>query len=218
MVTPDPLPNSAVKHISVDDSGNAKVDQRLDLVLSFFILKNTPLKVFLCYIFVIIYLLILKFFMSNKFMQKALEVAREHSFKLEGGPFGAVVVKNGEIISEGWNTVTTDNDPTCHAEVNAIRRACKKLNTFDLSDCEIYSSTEPCPMCLGAIYWAKLSALYFGNSRQDAAKIGFDDEFIYEELNKNIFERKLKTENGVMSNEVNKLFEDWKNLPGVKMY
>ena len=156
--------------------------------------------------------------MLDEFMRKALEVAREHSFKLEGGPFGAVVVKEGKVISEGWNTVTSDNDPTCHAEVNAIRKACKKLNTYDLSGCEIYSSTEPCPMCLGTVYWAKLSALYFGNARQDAARIGFDDEFIYEELNKNISERKLKTVGGIESEEVNKLFEEWKRLPGVKMY
>lgn len=156
--------------------------------------------------------------MFNKFVQKAIEVAREHSFKLEGGPFGAVVVKDGEIIAQGWNTVIIDNDPTCHAEVNAIRKACKKLGTFDLSGCEIYSSTEPCPMCLGTVYWAKLSVLYFGNARQDAAKIGFDDEFIYEELDREIEKRKLKTVGGVMSEEANKLFGEWKNLPGIKMY
>lgn len=156
--------------------------------------------------------------MDNKFMKRAIEVAREHSFRFEGGPFGAVVVKDGEIISEGWNTVTTDNDPTCHAEVNAIRKACKKLNTFDLSGCELYSSTEPCPMCLGTTYWAKLSALYFGNSRQDAAKIGFADEFIYEELDKDIARRNLKTAAGIMADEANELFTEWTNLEGIKMY
>ncbi|OGJ47033.1 tRNA-specific adenosine deaminase [Candidatus Peregrinibacteria bacterium RIFOXYB12_FULL_41_12] len=156
--------------------------------------------------------------MNKKFMSQALEVARNHCMKYEGGPFGAVVVKNGKVISEGWNTVTTDNDPTCHAEVNAIRKACNALKTFDLSGCEIYSTTEPCPMCLATIYWAKLSGLYFGNDRKDAAGIGFDDQFIYDEIARASEDRSLKTYGGVMAADVTKLFREWKKLPGIKMY
>lgn len=151
-------------------------------------------------------------------MSAAIEVARKHCMKYEGGPFGAVVVKNGKIIGEGWNTVTTDNDPTCHAEVNAIRKACKKLKTYDLSGCEIYSTTEPCPMCLATIYWAKMSGLYFGNDRKDAAGIGFDDDFIYQEISRAPDSRHLKTRGGIMAPDVSKLFKEWKRLPGVKMY
>jgi len=156
--------------------------------------------------------------MQKKFMSAAIEVARKHCMKYEGGPFGAVVVKGGKIISAGWNTVTTDNDPTCHAEVNAIRKACKKLGTYDLSGCEIYSTTEPCPMCLGSIYWARPKAVYFGNSRRDAAKIGFDDQFIYDEIKRPISKRKIKTVHGIMAKEVNTLFKEWKKLPGIEMY
>ena len=151
-------------------------------------------------------------------MTHALEVAREHCMKYEGGPFGAVIVKDGRVISEGWNTVTSDNDPTCHAEVNAIRKACKKLRTFDLSGCEIYSTTEPCPMCLATIYWAKMSGLYYGNDRKDAAGIGFDDDFIYQEIGRTTDKRELKTYGGLMTGDVTKLFSEWKRLPGVKMY
>lgn len=151
-------------------------------------------------------------------MSAAIEVARKHCMKYEGGPFGAVVVRGGRIIAEGRNTVTTDNDPTCHAEINALRKACKKLKTYDLSGCEIYSTTEPCPMCLGAIYWARPKALYFGNSRRDAAGIGFDDQFIYDEIKRAPGKRKIKTVRGIMAKEVNDLFREWKRLPGVKMY
>lgn len=156
--------------------------------------------------------------MGNQFMAEALKVARTHCMKYEGGPFGAVIVKNGKVISQGWNTVTTDNDPTCHAEVNAIRKACRKLRAFDLSGCEIYSTTEPCPMCLSAIYWAKLKRLYFGNSRKDAAKIGFDDQFIYDEIGKAPAKRKVKTISKLMAKEANALFKEWKKLPKIKMY
>jgi len=100
----------------------------------------------------------------------------------EGGPFGAVIVKDGEIVSEASNSVTLDHDPTAHAEVNAIRKATQKLDTFDLEGCEIYTSCEPCPMCLGAIYWAHLDRIYYANDRKDAARIGFDDDFIYQEM------------------------------------
>jgi tRNA(Arg) A34 adenosine deaminase TadA len=121
--------------------------------------------------------------MTNEdFMQRALDLALERMRANQGGPFGAVIVRNCAIVAEGWNEVTSSNDPTAHAEVMAIRRACAKLGTFDLSGCEIYASCEPCPMCLGAIYWARFRTLYFANTRQEAAVIGFDDEFIYREV------------------------------------
>ena len=119
--------------------------------------------------------------MTNPFMAKAIQLSIE-SVNSGGGPFGAVVVKNGEIIAEGFNQVTTTNDPTAHAEMVAIRKACAKLGSFVLKDCELYTSCEPCPMCLGAIYWAHVGQIYFANTAEDAAKVGFDDSFIYSEL------------------------------------
>ncbi len=116
------------------------------------------------------------------FLKRAVELAAQNMNTGKGGPFGAVVVRNGEIIAEGFNQVTSANDPTCHAEVDAIRKACQKLGTFELKDCVIYSSCEPCPMCLGAIYWARPKALYFAADRYCAAKHGFDDKFIYDEI------------------------------------
>lgn len=114
-------------------------------------------------------------------MREAIRLANE-SVKAGGGPFGAVIVKDGQVIAGSSNSVTLDNDPTAHAEVNAIRRACRKLGTFDLSGCTIYTSCEPCPMCLGAIYWARIGKIYYGNTRKDARNINFADDFIYEEL------------------------------------
>ena len=120
--------------------------------------------------------------MTNKeLMRRAIELSKQ-SVRNGGGPFGAVIARNGEIIAEGSNCVTIDCDPTAHAEVSTIRKACKALKTFDLSGCEIFTSCEPCPMCFGAIYWAHLDKIYMGNDRKDAAKIGFDDDFIYEEI------------------------------------
>ncbi len=119
---------------------------------------------------------------QNQFMKRACELAFAAVKEGTGGPFGAVVVKDGKIIGEGYNQVTSLNDPSAHAEIMAIRDACKNLNTFQLTGCEIYSSCEPCPMCLGAIYWARPERLYYSASRYDAAQAGFDDEFIYEEL------------------------------------
>lgn len=148
-----------------------------------------------------------KLMFQEKFMRKAIILAKEN-IKTGNGPFGAVIVKDGEIISETSNSVTRDNDPTAHAEVNAIRQACEKLQTFDLSGCEIYSSCEPCPMCLGAIYWAQLDKLYFASSRKDAASAGFDDEFIYEELAKTIRERKIPTRQ-IMKEEADIVFKTW---------
>lgn len=147
---------------------------------------------------------------QNKFMRRAIDLSRE-SVKSGGGPFGAVIVKNGEILAEASNGVTKNNDPTGHAEINAIRKASKELRNFDLSGCVIYSSCEPCPMCLGAIYWAGLDQLYFANTKEDAAKIQFDDQFIYEEIEKPYSERKLITKQ-IMRNEAIKAFRDWEDL------
>ncbi len=118
---------------------------------------------------------------KEELMRKAIELSIK-SVRNGGGPFGAVIARKGEIIAEGSNGVTIYNDPTAHAEVTAIRKACEKLGTFDLTGCEIYTSCEPCPMCLGAIYWAHLDKIYYANDRKDAADIGFDDDFIYQEI------------------------------------
>ncbi len=146
---------------------------------------------------------------KKDFMKKAIELSIKNMDR-GGGPFGAVIVKDGEVIAESANSVTIDNDPTAHAEVNAIRSAAKKLGTFDLSGCEIYSSCEPCPMCLGAIYWAKIDSLYFGNNKKDADNIGFSDNFIYQEIEKHYSERNLKTET-MMRDEAIEAFEIWQN-------
>ncbi|MCM3693753.1 nucleoside deaminase [Neobacillus niacini] len=125
------------------------------------------------------------------FMQKAIDEALQNVLSNHGGPFGAIVVKDGKIIGIGRNEVTASNDPTAHAEVQAIRNACKYLNDFQLTDCEIYTSCEPCPMCIGAIYWARPKAVYYACTKQDAAKIGFDDQFIYEQLELPVEHRKI---------------------------
>jgi guanine deaminase len=121
--------------------------------------------------------------MNEEFMRKAIELSKE-SVQNGGGPFGAVIVKDGKIIATGTNCVTKSNDPTAHAEINAIREACKKLKTFQLDECEIYTSCEPCPMCLSAIYWAHIQKIYYSNTRIDAARNGFSDAFIYNEIPK----------------------------------
>ncbi len=143
-------------------------------------------------------------------MERAIELSMEKMKNNEGGPFGAVIVKEGKIISEGWNQVTSTNDPTAHAEVQAIRKACEKLDDFSLQGCEIYTSCEPCPMCLSAIYWARLDKVYFGNGREDAAAIEFDDEFLYTEIGQPFEKRKIPTEQ-IMRHEAFKVFEAWKN-------
>ena len=120
--------------------------------------------------------------MSNLFMARAIQLSLQSVQSGSGGPFGAVIVRNGDIVAEGMNQVTCRNDPTAHAEVLAIRQACSKLGTFELTDCELYSSCEPCPMCFGAVYWARLARIYYANSAADAAAIGFDDSLIYAEL------------------------------------
>ena len=146
---------------------------------------------------------------DKEFMREAIRLADE-SVKRGGGPFGAVIVKNGEIIASSSNSVTIDNDPTAHAEVNTIRMACKKLGTFDLSGCVIYTSCEPCPMCLGAIYWSHLSAVFYGNDRKDAAQIDFDDDFIYMEMDKPLNKRSIPF-TPLLKREAKKSFKLWKD-------
>ena len=140
-------------------------------------------------------------------MRRAIALS-EKSVRTGGGPFGAVIAKDGEIIAEASNTVTLDHDPTAHAEVNAIRQAARKLGTFDLTGCDIYTSCEPCPMCLGAIYWARLDKMYYGNNKTDAKNIGFDDSFIYDELELKPEDRKLPSEI-LLPNEAITAFEAW---------
>ena len=140
-------------------------------------------------------------------MREAIRLSEEN-VKNGGGPFGAVIAKDGKIVATGTNRVTPDCDPTAHAEVNAIRAASRTLGTFDLSGCEIYSSCEPCPMCLGAIYWAHLDRLYYGNDRRDAAEIGFDDAFIYKELELKPQDRRLKSEE-LLPDEAVRAFREW---------
>lgn len=126
-----------------------------------------------------------------------------------GGPFGAVIVRNGKIIGRGWNQVTSTNDPTAHAEMVAIRAACQKLGSFQLDDCEIYTSCEPCPMCLSAIYWARLKKIYYANTRRDAAKIGFDDDFIYQEVSRPLSRRRIPIRQ-VGRTQAQTVFQEWK--------
>lgn len=144
---------------------------------------------------------------KQELMQRAIDLAVEN-VRNGGGPFGAVIAHGGEIVAEGVNRVTSQHDPTAHAEVQAIRKACSKLNTFDLTGLDIYASCEPCPMCLGAIYWAHLDHLYFAGTKDDAARIGFDDAFIYKELPLPIHERKLPTE-AMMNAEAQAPFVAW---------
>ena len=145
--------------------------------------------------------------MKNKFMQRAIELSIE-SINSGGGPFGSVVAKDNEIISEGMNRVTVNNDPTAHGEITAIRQACKKLNTFDLSGYELYSNCEPCPMCLSAIYWSHIDKVYYANTRDDAQKIDFLDPIIYKELQKTNEEKKIQMVQ-MMRKEGLKAFEIW---------
>ena len=142
-------------------------------------------------------------------MEKAVELSLENMRAGKGGHFGAIIVRQGKIVGTGANHVTSDNDPTAHAEVVAIRDACKNLGTFQLDDCEIYTSCEPCPMCLAAIYWARPKAIYYANTRKDAADIGFDDDFLYEELKKNLEERSLPIHQLDKSNAL-KVFDERK--------
>ena len=145
--------------------------------------------------------------MKNEFMKKAIDLSIE-SVNNGGGPFGCVIVKDNKIISEGSNKVTSNSDPTAHGEIVAIRAACKKLNNFSLNGCELYSNCEPCPMCLAAIYWARIDKIYYANTREDAQKIDFDDSFIYSEFQKDINQRKIPMFQ-IMRNHALKAFELW---------
>lgn len=149
-------------------------------------------------------------------MREAIKLSAE-SVQSGGGPFGAVIVRNGEIIARGENRVTVCNDPTAHAEVSAIREAAARMGTYDLSGCEIYSSCEPCPMCLGAIYWARLDRLYYAGTRADAANVGFDDAHIYEELPLDPSQRELPTQT-LLREEAQRVFEAWAEKADKKEY
>lgn len=153
---------------------------------------------------------------DERFMREAIRLASE-SVEKGGGPFGAVIVKDGEIIAGASNSVTIDNDPTAHAEVNAIRKACRQLNTFNLDGCIIYTSCEPCPMCLGAIYWAGIDRIFYGNNRQDAAAINFADNFIYEELDRDIANRSVPI-TPLLRDEALRSFRLWNEKEDKKEY
>lgn len=144
----------------------------------------------------------------NQYMQMAIEEAEKGMRANAGGPFGVVIVRNGEVIAKGHNRVVETNDPTAHAEITAIREATTKLQNFDLSDCEIYSSCEPCPMCFAAIHWAKMRKLYYGCTQKDAAKIGFDDQFIYDVIKGTAKELQVQIEQ-IDHDECMKPFQEW---------
>ncbi len=154
---------------------------------------------------------------DRKFLERAIELSKQGMLGGQGGPFGCVVVKGEEIVAEGNNKVTSSNDPTAHAEVVAIRNACAKLGTYQLSDCEIFTSCEPCPMCLGAIYWARPKRVVYANTREEAAEIEFDDDFIYQEINTKMSERKIPFIHHPHP-AAQKVFEDWKNWEGKTKY
>lgn len=150
--------------------------------------------------------------MDNPFMARAIQLSLDNVSSGQGGPFGAVIVRNGSIVAEGVNKVTATNDATAHAEVVAIRAACAKLGVFTLQDCEIYTSCEPCPMCLGAIYWARLARVYFGNRASDASEIGFDDSYIYRELAQPFPQRSIPMIQ-MMRDQALSAFSAWKDKP-----
>lgn len=151
------------------------------------------------------------------FMSRAIELAEQGMESGQGGPFGAVIVREGRILAEGQNRVTSTNDPTAHAEIVAIRRACELLGSYQLDGCTLYSSCEPCPMCLGAIYWARPERVFFAASRQDAAEIEFDDHFIYQEIARDIEKRKIPFET-IMRDEARRVFHKWKTKEDKEMY
>ena len=151
------------------------------------------------------------------FMREALREAEAGMRAGRGGPFGCVIVRRGEIVARGHNRVTSTNDPTAHAEVTAIREACARLNTFQLDDCELYTSCEPCPMCLAAIYWARIPRVYFGNTRADAAAIGFDDDFIYREIPLPVEQRAVQM-HSLLRDEAQASFREWQAKPDKQQY
>lgn len=153
----------------------------------------------------------------NEFMQAAIGLSKKHMQQGHGGPFGCIVVKEGKIVGQGWNSVTSLNDPTAHAEVQAIRDACKNLNTYQLTGCVVYTSCEPCPMCMGAIYWSRPDKVYYANTRKDAAETGFDDSFIYEELILPLDERKIPMI-PLLRKEAISVFEAWRLKVDKELY
>jgi guanine deaminase len=155
--------------------------------------------------------------MKEKFMREAIRLSLSKMRGNCGGPFGAVVVRKGKIVGHGWNRVTSTNDPTAHAEISAIRDACKKLKTFQLDDCELYTSCEPCPMCLAAIYWARFKKVYYANTRKDAARIKFDDDLIYREMAQPIASRKIPMRQ-LLRGEAQKVFAEWNKKPDKTVY
>ena len=155
--------------------------------------------------------------MNGKFMREAIRLSIQMMRRGKGGPFGAVVVRNGKIVGRGFNQVTSANDPTAHAEIVAIRAACQRLKTFQLEDCELYTSCEPCPMCLSAIYWARLGRVFYANTRQDAARIDFDDEYIYREVALPIGKRKLKMKQ-LLREEALAAFAEWQQKTDKILY
>ena len=148
--------------------------------------------------------------MKVGFMREAIRLSRQKMRANQGGPFGAIIVRNGKIVGRGWNRVLATNDPTAHAEITAIRDACKKLKRFHLADCELYTSCEPCPMCLGAVYWARLKTVYYANTRADAAAIQFDDSLIYDEVRLPLPRRKIPMK-PLLRREALKVFVEWEN-------
>jgi len=154
---------------------------------------------------------------EEKFMEEAIVLAEKGMESGEGGPFGCIIVKGDKIVGRGNNKVTSTNDPTAHAEIIAIREACKNLDSYQLEDCEIYSSCEPCPMCLGAIYWARPKVIYYGNSRKDAAEIGFDDSMIYDEISSDLRNRKIPVIN-ICRETANRTFTEWQKKNDKKLY
>ncbi|HUE37586.1 MAG TPA: nucleoside deaminase [Candidatus Acidoferrum sp.] len=148
--------------------------------------------------------------MKLHFMREAIRLSRQKMRANQGGPFGAIVVCDGKIVGRGWNRVNATNDPTAHAEMAAIREACRKLKRFHLEDCALYTSCEPCPMCLGAVYWARLKEVFYANTRKDAAKIQFDDNMIYDEICLPLPRRKIRM-TPLLRKEALKVFAEWKN-------
>jgi guanine deaminase len=150
--------------------------------------------------------------MKSEFMRAAIRLARDKMRRGDGGPFGAVVVRGGKIVGRGWNRVTSANDPTAHAEITAIRDACRRLKTFRLDDCELYASCEPCPMCLAAIYWARVAKIFYAGARRDAAAARFDDDWIGREMARPVSRRKIPMRQFLRA-EALKVFKEWQAKP-----
>jgi len=154
---------------------------------------------------------------QTAFMQRAIELAQKHSMQGTGGPFGAVIVLDNQIVAEGWNEVTSSLDPTAHAEITAIRKACKKIKNFRLENALIFSTCEPCPMCLSAIYWARISGIYFAASRKEAKAVGFDDDFLYNELPLALEKRTIPCQQ-MLKEDAFRMMQLWQNKPDKMLY